>query len=64
MKRHILKEESISKYIFLLPKLGELGYVNNQNTNSYYIIDSEWNELNKNVVFVVLHHQDVNINLK
>ena len=48
---HELKEESISKYILLLPKLGELGYANNQNTNLYYIIDSEWNELNKNMVF-------------
>ena len=48
---HELKEESISKYIFFLPKLGELGYANNKNTNLYYIIDSEWNELNKNMVF-------------
>ena len=46
-----LKEDSISKYILLLPKFGELEYANNQNTNLYYVINSEWNELNENMVF-------------
>ena len=46
-----LKEENISKYILLLPKLGELGYANNQHTTLYYAIDSEWNELNENMIF-------------
>ena len=46
-----LKEENISKYILLLPKLGESGYANNQHTSLYYAIASEWNELNENMVF-------------
>ena len=36
-----LKEDNISKYILLLPKLGELGYANNRRTNLHYVIDSE-----------------------
>ena len=35
----------ISNYILLLPELDKEGYINIQGNGSYYVIDSEWNEL-------------------
>jgi len=46
-----IEEMKITKYILLLPKLGDLGYANNEQASLYYVIDSEWNELNENMHF-------------
>jgi len=46
-----IEEMKITKYILLLPKLGDLGYANNEEASLYYVIDSEWNELNENMHF-------------
>ena len=42
----------ITNYIFLLPELSKTGYVNVPKNTSYYVIDSEWNELDKLNIFV------------
>ena len=46
-----IEEMKITKYILLLPKLGDLGYANNEEASLYYVIDSEWNKLNENMHF-------------
>ena len=43
---------SISNYVLLLPELGEFGYTNIDNMSLYYIIDSEWKELDRHLKFV------------
>ena len=40
------KEDTIKNYLLLLPELGKDGYISIEKNASYYIIDSEWNELN------------------
>ena len=46
-----LDESMFTKYMLLLPKLGEFGYTNNQSPLLYYVIDSEWNELDEEYQF-------------
>ena len=46
-----LEENNSTKYMILLSELGELGCINIQNSVLYYIIDSEWNDLNKSLLF-------------
>ena len=41
------EEDTIENYLLLLPELGKDGYINAEENASYYIIDSEWNELNE-----------------
>ena len=38
-------ERTFTRYILLLPELSKLGYYTISGYGSYYIIDSEWNEL-------------------
>ena len=40
-------EDNIINYLLLLPELGKDGYINVEQNASYYVIDSEWNELGK-----------------
>ena len=42
-----LGESNISNYVLLLPELCEDGCINVESRSSYYIIVSEWNEVNK-----------------
>ena len=44
-----IEEENISKFILLLPELCSTGYIKSLQNNSYYIIDSEWNELDEHM---------------
>ena len=46
---HLLpfEEDTIQNYLLLLPELGKDGYINEEQNASYYVIDSEWNELNE-----------------
>ena len=37
----------ISNYVLLLPELGEYGYTKIDTLSLYYIIDSEWKELDQ-----------------
>ena len=39
-------EKYITTQLLLLPELGKAGYINIEEYSMYYIIDSEWNELN------------------
>ena len=41
------EEDAIDNYLLLLPELGKDGYINVEQNASYYMIDSEWNELNE-----------------
>ena len=43
-------ESFISNYLLLLPELDKEGYINLQGNGSYYIIDSDWNELDSHVL--------------
>ena len=47
-----IDEDNISNYILLLPELGKNGYIQSEQYSSYYVIDSEWNELNCNMEFI------------
>ncbi len=51
--KHLVKldESMFTKYMLLFPKLGEFGYTNNQSPLLYYVIDSEWNELDEEYQF-------------
>ena len=40
-------KDFINRYILLLPEIDQNGYKTNEDTCSYYIIDSEWNKLNE-----------------
>ena len=42
----------ITNYLLLLPELSKIGYIHLQTNASYYVIDSEWNELDKSNIFV------------
>ena len=46
---HLLpfEEDTIQHYLLQLLELGKYGYINEEQNASYYVIDSEWNELNK-----------------
>ena len=44
-----IEEEDISKFVLLLPELCSTGYIKSLQNNSYYIIDSEWNELDEHM---------------
>ena len=41
------EDKMITNYILLLPELSKIGYFHLQKNASYYVIDSEWNELDK-----------------
>ena len=43
-------EGFISNYLLLLPELDKEGYINLQGNGSYYIIDSDWNELDSHIL--------------
>ena len=47
-----IDESSFKRYILLLPELSRVGYNTISGCGSYYIIDSEWNELNPKIQFV------------
>ena len=44
-----IEEDNIAKFILLLPELGSIGFIRSLRNNSYYIIDSEWNELDEHM---------------
>ena len=44
-----IEEDNIAKFILLLPELGSIGFIRSLRNNSYYIIDSEWNELYEHI---------------
>ena len=44
-------ESYISSYLLLLPELDKEGHINLQENMSYYIIDSDWNELDYHNLF-------------
>ena len=50
----ILKSSDITHFLLLLPELDNDGYQTEatDDINAYYIIDSEWNELDENLNFV------------
>ena len=43
-------ENCISNYLLLLPELDKDGYINLEGNGSYYIIDSDWNELDCHIL--------------
>ena len=43
---------SIGNFVLLLPELGGYGYTNDSKLSLYYIIDSDWNELNKDMQMI------------
>ena len=43
---------SIDNFVLLLPELGGYGYTNDNKISLYYIIDSDWNELNNNMQMI------------
>ena len=43
---------SIDNFVLLLPELGGYGYTNDNKLSLYYIIDSDWNELNKDMQMI------------
>ena len=43
---------SIDNFVLLLPELGGCGYTNDNKLSLYYIIDSDWNELNKDMQMI------------
>ena len=45
-------DRTFTRYILLLPELSKLGYYTISGYGSYYIIDSEWNELSHDMKFV------------
>ena len=45
-------DSMITNYLLLLPELSKTGYVNVPKNASYYVIDSEWNELDSSNMFV------------
>ena len=51
--KHLVKLDKrvFTKFMLLLPKLGAFGYTNNQSPPLYYVIDSEWNELDEEKQF-------------
>ena len=46
------EDKMITNYLLLLPELSKIGYIHVQKNASYYIIDSEWNELDKSNSFI------------
>ena len=44
-------KEKILNYVLLLPELDKDGFIHKHMFSSYYIIDSEWNELDTNLKF-------------
>ena len=46
------EDKMITNYLLLLPELSKIGYINVQKNASYYVIDSEWNELDKSNSFM------------
>ena len=49
---NILHLESIRRYVLFLPELTEMGYSHISNYGSYYVIDSDWNELDIELKFL------------
>ena len=49
-----LKTSDVTHFLLLLPELDNNGYQTGttDDINAYYIIDSEWNELDENINFV------------
>ena len=45
-------KNEIVKYILLLPEINEYGYMTKDQSASYYVIDSDWNELNQYMEFM------------
>ena len=45
-------KNDIVKYILLLPEINEYGYMTKDQSASYYVIDSDWNELNQYMEFM------------
>ena len=43
---------SIVNLVLLLPELRRYGYTNDNKISLYYIIDSDWNELNNNMQMI------------
>ena len=46
------KDAMITNYLLLLPELSKTGYIHTQQNSYYYVIDSEWNELDKSTNLV------------
>ena len=47
-----IDKKKISNYVLLLPELEKSGFIHQQMYSSYYVIDSEWNELDSNMKFI------------
>ena len=50
-EKSIIDFTTISNYVLLLPELGGYGYTIADTLSLYYIIDSEWKELDNNMKF-------------
>ena len=48
----VFDASSIDNFVLLLPELGGYGYKNDSKLSLYYIIDSDWNELNKDMQMI------------
>ena len=46
-----IDKEKFLNYVLFLPELDKDGFIHKQMFSSYYIIDSEWNELDTNLTF-------------
>ena len=49
---NMLDVDSIKRYVLFLPELTEMGYSHISNYGSYYLIDSDWNELDIELKFI------------
>ena len=52
MELNIMDVDSITRYVLLLPELNKMGYNHISKNGSYYIIDSDWNELDVELNFI------------
>ena len=48
----VFDASSIGNFVLLLPELGGYGYINDSKLSLYYIIDSDWNELNEDMQMI------------